>query len=54
VLEKRKWDVRPDGGMDLQKWDVLKAEWKLYPGEYKIFVGRHANDTTLHASIIIK
>ncbi len=40
--------------MDLQKWDVLKAEWKLYPGEYKIFVGRHANDTTLHASIIIK
>jgi beta-glucosidase len=29
---------------ELQKWDLNKNEWMLYPGSYKLVIGAHAKD----------
>jgi beta-glucosidase len=39
---------------DLQKWDMQKHNWKLYPGEYKLFLGSNSQDEKLKYSFSIK
>jgi len=39
---------------ELKKWDSKTHEWKLFPGEYKIIVGRDAVDERLNASLNLK
>ena len=29
---------------ELQKWDLNKNQWILYPGRYKLVIGAHAKD----------
>ena len=29
---------------ELQKWDLNKNQWMLYPGRYKLVIGAHAKD----------
>jgi beta-glucosidase len=39
---------------ELQKWDVKKAGWKLYPGDYTIVVGSNSRDEKLIAAFKVK
>lgn len=39
---------------DLQKWDLQKHTWKLYPGTYKIFAGSSSADQKLTATFVVK
>jgi beta-glucosidase len=39
---------------DLQKWDMQKHGWKLYPGEYKLVLGSNSQDAKLKYSFAIK
>lgn len=39
---------------DLQKWDLKKKGWKLYPGTYEIFAGGSSADEKVKASFTIK
>lgn len=39
---------------DLQKWDLQKNNWKLYPGEYKLVLGSNSQDEKLKYSFVIK
>ena len=32
---------------DLQKWDLQKHSWTLYPGEYKLMLGSNSQDEKL-------
>ncbi len=34
---------------DLQKWDLQKGQWKLYPGEYTVLVGGDSKEEKLSA-----
>jgi beta-glucosidase len=38
---------------ELQKWDMIKHKWQLYPGNYSVFAGSNANDEKLTASFVI-
>jgi len=39
---------------DLQKWDMQKHAWKLYPGDYKLALGSDSQDEKLKYSFAIK
>lgn len=39
---------------DLQKWDMKKHSWQLYPGEYKLVLGSSSADEKLKYSFNIK
>jgi beta-glucosidase len=39
---------------ELQKWDLQKHQWKLYPGNYTIEIGSHAQDVKLSAYLKVK
>ncbi|HTI61575.1 glycoside hydrolase family 3 N-terminal domain-containing protein [Mucilaginibacter sp.] len=39
---------------DLQKWDMKKHAWQLYPGEYKLVLGSNSQDAKLTYSFTIK
>ena len=39
---------------DLQKWDMKKHGWQLYPGEYKLVLGSNSQDAKLTYSFTIK
>jgi beta-glucosidase len=39
---------------DLEKWDVQKHKWKVYPGEYKLLLGSNSQDEKLKYSFNIK
>jgi beta-glucosidase len=39
---------------ELQKWDLKKKGWKLYPGNYTISVGTNSQDMKLSTTINIK
>ncbi len=39
---------------ELQKWDFINNCWKLYSGNYKICLGKNANDYLLKKSFTIK
>jgi beta-glucosidase len=39
---------------ELQKWDMEKHQWKLYPGEYKLVLGGNSADEKLTAVLPIK
>ncbi|MDN3583152.1 glycoside hydrolase family 3 N-terminal domain-containing protein [Mucilaginibacter flavus] len=32
---------------ELQKWDLIKHNWKLYPGDYKLIIGENSSDEKL-------
>ena len=38
---------------DLQKWDLKKKGWKLYPGKYQVFLGSNAGDKKLTAEFSV-
>jgi len=38
---------------DLQKWDVQTHQWKIYNGQYKLFLGENADDQKLATSFAI-
>jgi beta-glucosidase len=38
---------------ELQKWDLQKQQWTIYPGEYNIVIGSHSRDEQLSAAITI-
>jgi beta-glucosidase len=38
---------------ELQKWDLQKHGWKLYPGDYKVILGSNSADEKLSASFRI-
>jgi beta-glucosidase len=38
---------------ELQKWDLGREGWTIYPGKYKILVGASAADTRLDADLLI-
>ncbi len=35
---------------DLQKWDLAKHQWKIYPGNYKIILGSNSRDEKIIAA----
>ncbi len=39
---------------DLEKWDMVNRQWKLYPGAYQIVLGRNADDELMTAEIDIR
>ncbi|MFB9844557.1 glycoside hydrolase family 3 protein [Mucilaginibacter ginsenosidivorans] len=39
---------------DLQKWDMKKHDWRLYPGEYKLVLGSSSQDEKLTYSFTVK
>jgi len=39
---------------DLQKWDMQKHGWKLYPGDYTLVLGSNSQDEKLKYSFTIK
>lgn len=39
---------------DLQKWDLVKNAWKLYNGNYRLFLGSNSQDKKLTASFAVK
>ncbi|HVV56344.1 MAG TPA: glycoside hydrolase family 3 N-terminal domain-containing protein [Mucilaginibacter sp.] len=39
---------------DLQKWDMDKHRWKLYPGDYTLVIGDNSQDARLKYSFTIK
>lgn len=39
---------------EVQKWDLQKHQWKVYPGDYTILVGSSSQDTKLRSTIKIK
>ncbi len=39
---------------ELQKWDLQKHGWQLYPGEYKLVLGSNSQDEKLTYSFVIK
>ncbi|MBS1531103.1 MAG: fibronectin type III-like domain-contianing protein [Bacteroidetes bacterium] len=39
---------------DLQKWDLQKHGWKLYPGEYKLVLGSNSEDEKLKYEFVVK
>jgi beta-glucosidase len=39
---------------ELQKWDLQKHQWKIYPGDYAILVGSNSQDLKLTSTIKIK
>jgi beta-glucosidase len=36
---------------ELQKWDIQKGQWTLYPGDYRILVGTSSQDIRLNSLI---
>jgi beta-glucosidase len=53
VKEKKKIDfiINTD---DLKKWDVIKNQWILYPGDYTVMVGSNSADEKLAVTLNIK
>ncbi|HZE82869.1 MAG TPA: fibronectin type III-like domain-contianing protein, partial [Puia sp.] len=39
---------------ELQKWDLSKGRWNLYPGTYKIVLGSNSRDEKLSAAFTVK
>jgi beta-glucosidase len=39
---------------ELQKWDAPSKGWKLYPGKYRIIIGKNATETILEKEIFIE
>ena len=39
---------------ELQKWDLKKNGWQLYPGDYKLVLGSNSQDDKLSYSFQIK
>ena len=40
--------------MELQKWDMIKHQWKLYTGNYQLFLGNNSQDEKLAHTFQIK
>ncbi|HEX8313966.1 MAG TPA: glycoside hydrolase family 3 N-terminal domain-containing protein [Flavisolibacter sp.] len=38
---------------ELQKWDLKEKGWKLYPGDYSLFIGSHSEDVKLKSRVTI-
>jgi len=38
---------------ELQKWDAISKEWKLFPGKYSIIIGENATKTILEKEFIV-
>jgi beta-glucosidase len=39
---------------DLQKWDMQKHGWRLYPGDYTLVLGSNSQDERLKYSFVIR
>jgi beta-glucosidase len=39
---------------ELQKWDLKKNQWKVYPGDYTILIGSSSQDIKLSSTFKIK
>ncbi len=39
---------------ELQKWDMTKHGWKIYPGDYKLIIGENSQDEKLILPFIVK
>ncbi|WP_259069399.1 glycoside hydrolase family 3 N-terminal domain-containing protein [Mucilaginibacter sp. X4EP1] len=39
---------------ELQKWDMAKHGWKIYPGDYKLIIGENSQDEKLILPFIVK
>ena len=39
---------------ELQKWDMTKHGWKVYPGDYKLIIGENSQDEKLILPFIVK
>lgn len=39
---------------ELQKWDLQNHQWKVYPGDYTILVGKSSQDIKLRSSVSVK
>jgi len=39
---------------ELMKWDLQDQQWKLYPGDYFLCIGKNANDIILRVKFTIK
>jgi len=39
---------------DLQKWDMQKHGWRLYPGDYKLILGSNSQDEKLKYAFAVK
>jgi beta-glucosidase len=40
--------------IELQKWDLSKNKWALYPGKYKLVVGSNAKDEKITSSFEVR
>jgi beta-glucosidase len=39
---------------ELQKWDLKRKTWKVYPGEYELVLGSDSQDVKLSTSVMVK
>jgi beta-glucosidase len=39
---------------ELQKWDLSKNKWALYPGKYKLVFGSNAKDEKITSSFEVQ
>jgi beta-glucosidase len=39
---------------ELKKWDLSTHQWKLYPGQYYICIGKDSNDFPLKKEFLVK
>jgi beta-glucosidase len=39
---------------ELKKWEISRQQWKFYPGEYSIRIGKNANETILEKKLKIE
>lgn len=39
---------------ELKKWDLKQNDWKLFNGEYKIFIGSNSSDQRLVSNVLLK
>lgn len=39
---------------ELQKWDIVQGQWKLYPGNYTVAIGGSSQDIKLKSTISVK
>ena len=39
---------------ELKKWDLILNDWKLYKGEYNIFIGSNSSDQRLKSKLLLK
>jgi len=39
---------------ELQKWDLQQHDWKLYPGEYFLCIGKSSSEIILKKKLTVK